>query len=162
MRIDERCRRLNEMTGLYQHHFRQLTERYFIQECARMEIAEPLCLGDYSFLFLLYEQAGKNVSMAEISRRMNINPSTATRQAARLMTSGLISKSASSRNKHRFEIRLTEKGALLVDRMDQQLFDAVKTVYDGISTEEMQTVYGFLEKCNQRIRQLADSETAEE
>ena len=153
MRIDPRCKRVNELSDQYHQLFRQVAERYLSEEGAKAGV-ESLCLGDYSFLFTIGEEPSGMISMADAAKKLGINPSTATRQVNRLFMSGLVTKSPSRGDERRYDVRLTEKGAALLERMDERLYEAVQKTYVDVSEEEMQTVYGYLEKCIGQLNRL--------
>ena len=153
MRIDPRCKRVNELSDQYHQLFRQVAERYLSEECAKTGV-ESLCLGDYSFLFTIGEEPSGMISMADAAKKLGINPSTATRQVNRLLMSGLVTKSPSRGDERRYDVRLTEKGEALLERMDERLYEAVQKTYVDVSEEEMQTVYGYLEKCIGQLNRL--------
>ena len=153
MRIDPRCKRVNELSDQYHQLFRQVAERYLSEECAKAGV-ESLCLGDCSFLFTVGEEPSGMISMADAAKKLEINPSTATRQVNRLLLSGLVTKSPSHGDERRYDVRLTEKGAALLERMDERLYEAVQKTYADVSEEEMQTVYGYLEKCIGQLNRL--------
>ena len=156
MRMDPRCKRLNELSDLYHQLFRQITERHLEQECRKCQLDEPLCLGDYTFLASVSEQ--ESSSLAGVSKKLGISPSTATRQVNRLLANGLITKSSVPGDERRYEIRLTEKGCLLVEKMDSHLFETVQRAYENVTDSEMQTVFHYMEKCNQALQAMMKDE----
>ena len=156
MRIDTRCKHLNELNDRYHLLFRQVMERYLGKTCQESNYPEPLCVGDFQMLFYIGEGGEEGGHMAAISKKLNINPSTATRRVNRLLTDGLVTKSTAPDDDRRFDLRLTARGSALLDRMDELAYDTVQTVYEPVTDREMQTVYRFLEKCIGQLERLAD------
>ena len=154
MRMDQRCKRLNELSDRYHLLFKQVAERCLIQYCEKVCTPEMLCLGDYMLLFTVGEVGDRAAHMADISRQLNINPSTATRRVNRLLADGLVSKDTAPDDDRRYDLRLTEGGRALLDWMDERLYDAVQKTYEPVTEEELQTVYRYLEKCIGQLEKL--------
>ena len=147
MRMDPRCERLNELSDLYHNLFRQLTERYLVRQSAAFGLREPVCIGDLVLLRVIGDSAGDAVSMSDASRKLGIHPSTATRRATKLVTDGMITKSDAPDDERRYDLRITETGRAFLEKIDDFLFEAVQKTYENVADEEMNVVYGFLEKC---------------
>ena len=153
MRVDPRCKRSNELSARYHHLFRQVLERQLAQQCRQYALREPLCLGDYAFLYTVGDTDGC-VSMAEVAKKLHVNPSTATRRANRLLTDGLITKSASPTDDRRYEIRLTDVGRALCASMDDFQFGIVQDAYQGVTDEQMQAVYQVMETLIKNLQNM--------
>ena len=162
MRMDPRCKRLNELTDQYHLLFRQLAEKYLEQVCYERRYEEELCMGDYLLLYEVGAGGDKAVSMADISRKLHINPSTATRRVNRLLTDRMVTKSAALFDDRRYDLRLTREGRDLLDRMDRLLYEAVQFVYEPVTDEELQTVYRYLEKSISQLSLLVGQECGKE
>ena len=162
MKIDPRCKRLNELNDSYHLLFRQLAEVMLARNCRENNYPEELCTGDYTLLYQVGESGDHPVRMAEISRRLNINPSTATRRVNRLLADGLVSKSVTPDDDRCYDLRVTDAGRTLLERMEDQLYDAIQRTYADVTDEELQTVYGFLDKCNSVLKRLTASEKPEQ
>lgn len=156
MRMDPRCRRINELSGRSQQLNRQLTERYLDEVCGEMALPETLCIGDYVFLACVGECGGGAAAMSWIARKLGINPSTATRQVNRLLADGLVTKSAARDDDRRYEIRLTEAGRRLNARMEDMLYAAIQTAYESVSEADLNVVYRFMEAFNGSLEQLLE------
>ena len=154
MRMDPRCERLNELTDLYHQLFHQLAERYLSRESSAYRLPEPVCTGDLEFLRVVGERTDGTVSMSDVSRELAIHPSTATRRANKLVANGLILKSDAPDDERRYELRITETGQAFLARIDDLLFDAVQKTYENVTDGDMSVVYGYLEKCIDRLRAL--------
>ena len=154
MLMDPRCKRLNELNDYYHVLFRDLAEKYLTEICAEEKYEEPLCMGDYLLLNTVSESSDGTSHMAEISKKLNINPSTATRRVNRLQTNGLVSKSAAPGDDRRYDLRLTDCGRELISKMDKRIYEAVCFVYQAVSDDEKDHVYHFLEKCIDQLKKL--------
>ena len=158
MRMDPRCKQLNDQSEQSHLLYRQLTETFLARECRTREFPESLCVGDYVFLNAVGETAEGCATMAEVARLLGINPSTATRQVNRLLADGLVTKSVAPHDDRRYEIRLTSSGRALLERMEDRLYTAIKSAYDNVSEEELQTVFRFMEKYNANLARLLEGE----
>ena len=154
MRMDPRCKHLNELNDQYHLLFRQLAEGYLGKACRERRYREELCLGDYLLLYEVGEGGDEPVSMADVSRKLVINPSTATRRVNRLLQDGLVTKSAAPYDERHFDLRVTAAGRELIDQMDHLLYETVQFVYDPVTDKEMQAVYRFLDKCISQLNLL--------
>ena len=156
MRMDPRCKHLNELTDRYHLLLRQLAERYLERICKETEYPEPMCYGDYLLLYEVGANDCKVAHMADISKHLNINPSTATRRVNRLLANDLVTKTVAPNDDRCYDLGLTENGQKLLDKMDDLLYAAVQHVYEPVTDEEMQTVYHYLEKCIGQLNELIE------
>ena len=147
MQIDPRCKKLNELTDRYHQLFSQLGERYILQLSREHGLKDDLVFGDFAFLSAVEDGGPDPVSMANVSKKLGINPSTATRRVNKLLENGLVTKSNAADDDRRYDIRLTEAGSTLVRQMGDCLYTAVQKTYENVSEEELQTVYRYLNKC---------------
>ena len=147
MQIDPRCKKLNELTDRYHQLFSQLGERYILQLSREHGLKDDLVFGDFAFLSAVEDGGPDPVSMANVSKKLGINPSTATRRVNKLLENGLVTKSNAADDDRRYDIRLTEAGSTLVRQMGDCLYTAVQKTYENVSEEEIQTVYRYLDKC---------------
>lgn len=162
MKMDPRCKRLNELSDRYHLLFRQLAERYLEQQCREAQYPEALCFGDFCLLYQVGEGGDHPVHMAEISRKLNINPSTATRRVNRLLKNGLVTKSSAPDDDRCYDLRVTQAGHVLLQRMEDRLYDIVQATYAEVTDAELQIVYGYLEKCINALARLEDAEKDEQ
>lgn len=156
MRMDPRCKRLHELSAKSQQLFRQLVERFLTEECEERIFEEPFAFGDYAFLACVGEKAEAN--MSEIARILGINPSTATRQVNRLLANRLMTKSVAPNDDRRYDLRLTPYGRMLLDNMEDRIYKAVQEAYRDVSDDELDVVYGYLEKYNRNLSRLLDDQ----
>ena len=159
MKMDPRCKRLNELSAHSQQLYRQLAEGYLEEACRNQGLAEALCLGDYAFLAAVAESGDGCAIMAHVARQLGINPSTATRQVNRLVADGLVTKSAAPNDDRRYEIRLTPSGRALTTHMEDALFAAVQAAYANVTEDELNVVYRFMEKYNGGLEGLIRPQT---
>ena len=158
IQTDPRCRKLNELTARYHQLFRQLGEKYILRLSRESGFGDDLTYSDFVFLSVVGDSDQDAVSMASVSRKLGINPSTATRRVTKLLANGLITKSNAADDDRRYDIRLTDAGRSVVEKMSARLFSAVQQTYAQVTEEEMQTVYRYLDKCIAQLNALVDSD----
>ena len=56
------------------------------------------------------------------------------------------------------QIRLTEAGRSITEKMSECLLSAVRKTYEQVTEEEIQTVYRYLDRCIDQLNALLDSE----
>ncbi len=156
MRVDPRCKHLSELTDQYHLLFRQLAEEHLEYLCGEAHYPEALCSGDFMVLYEVGSKEKKTARMADISKKLVINPSTATRRVNRLVANGLMTKTVSPNDDRCFDLSLTENGQALLDRMEELLYNDVQYVYAPIEEEELQTVYRYAEKCIGQLNELLE------
>ena len=161
MQMDPRCKRLNALSDQYHQLFRHMAEKYLEQACLERKYKEKLCLGDFLLLYEVGEGGNKAVSMADISRKLSINPSTATRRVNRLLADGMITKEGARFDERRYDLYLTREGRELLEHMERLLYEMVQFVYQPVSEDEMQTVYRYMEKCIGQLKLLISQSAAE-
>ena len=67
MKIDPRCKRLNELNDRYHQLLRQVAEGLLKRHCQESSYPEELCIGDYALLYQVGEgggQAARSVAAA--------------------------------------------------------------------------------------------------
>ena len=154
MQLDPRCKKLNELTDRYHQLFSQLGEKYILQLGRESGVRDDLAYGDFAFLSVVDDSGQDAVSMAYVSRKLGINPSTATRRVNK--ADCLFAMGAD--DDRRYDIRLTDTGRSLVEKMNACLYTAVQKTYEHVTEEELQTVYGYLEKCIGELMGLVKKE----
>ena len=93
-----------------------------------------------------------------LSKRLNINPSTATRRVNRLLTDDLVTKSIAPGDERRYDLRLTDKGARFLDQMDEWVYQTIQKTYEPVTDEELRVVYQYMEKCISQLQRLGAGE----
>lgn len=118
-----------------------LLKRHFLPS---PELAEYGCVTR-SFLPLLFllNSAG-SITMSEAARRTGASKPHMTLQAERLVEEGLIERQAASDDRRIVTIRLTPKGAELVQRMKAATKERAGRVFSALSDETIERILGAL------------------
>lgn len=89
--------------------------------------------------------AGKPLSTLQIRQRMLDKMSDTSRIVDRLILKDLVKKNTCENDKRLVDVMITEKGKLLLDKMDQYDGD-MDAVFGSLSIEEAQTLNSLLDK----------------
>lgn len=150
---DSRCERMIAQTAKYRALSVKLIERMLDVVCYGQKIHTALCSGDYDFLMVVREAAGGDISMAQVARQLEINPSSTTRRARRLLECGLISKTLDASDDRRYQIALTEKGDRFMEEMEVRMREVTHEMYAQVTEDEMTKVLSFMDKCIEGMQQ---------
>ena len=154
---DPRCEWLNEKNARYRALSERVIEKHLIR-CCREQNVPPLCLGDFQFLWAAANAETSDVSMAQIARTLEVNPSSATRRNRRLLECGLVVNHPDEKDERRYIVALTQAGTAFCEYMDKVMLETTRGIYSGVSEEEMNAVYSFTEKCIANLQRMLDEE----
>lgn len=135
----------HKMHGFMRRH-RQVMQRFF-SDCGMFN-------GHPFILFLVRQQPG--VTPAEIARRMEITPASATVSLKRMEAAGLLRREADESDRRVQHLFLTPAGVALDDRCRAGKVFAAETTFRGFSEEEIATLGGLLDRMVQNLEE-ADS-----
>jgi len=93
----------------------------------------------------------------ELAERLAVHPSTVTRLCDRLVTKGLIERSASSVNRREVSVRLTPKGRRLVDRVTARRRDEIARIVANIPERERAATVHALQALGDAAQEPADA-----
>lgn len=153
--IDPRCQWMTEKRAKYQMLASKALDKCLDKVCREQNIPS-LCLGDYECLAAVAEQEGGDISMAEISRKLGVNPSSVTRRNRRLLECGLVRMQADETDERRYRIEATEAGCAFYARMQELVQVITSRVYTGVTQEEVRAVFSFTEKCISNMQAFLD------
>lgn len=156
MSLDPRCQWLIEKYAKYRSLSDRVLEKRITRMCKKHQLGDTLCLGDFEFLAAVANADTPDVSMAQVARLLEINPSSATRRNRRLLSCGLVSKTSDAADERRYQIALTPAGRLFFDEMDKEIYDITQIIYSTVTDEEMNAVFSFTEKCIENIQTLLE------
>jgi len=109
--------------------------------------AEGLANGDFDLLAAL-RRAGDpyTLSSTTLAQRMLVSNGAATKRIDRLEARGFVTRSVSPTDGRGRDIRLTEAGLELTDRLITQHFDNERAILAALSTEERERLGELLGK----------------
>ncbi|KPK98905.1 MAG: hypothetical protein AMJ95_02200 [Omnitrophica WOR_2 bacterium SM23_72] len=118
--------KINEILPLFQREFaRQLTREFF-----KFRITLP------QFLILMILDKEGESKMSSLARLMNVSTAAMTGSVARLVSSGFVLRLDDPRDRRIIRVKLTSKGAQLVDKLKQQRREMIVNLFQDISGED--------------------------
>lgn len=136
-------RQLHEFT---QYHHKAM--RRFFSACG-------LFNGHPFMLFLVRETPG--ITPAQLARKMEIAPASATVSIRRLEEAGLLRREPDERDRRVVHLTLTPAGVAMDDRCRRGRDFAAASMFRDFTPEELSTLSGLLERMRQNITH-ADAE----
>ena len=105
-----------------------------------------LSLEQYNVLVLLRKLDGEVVNMSTIQAGMISEMSNATRLVEKLRVKGYLTREQSQENRRKVEIKITQKGMLLLTDIDKTQKKHEKKVVKNLTSREIQTLSRLLDK----------------
>ena len=105
-----------------------------------------LSLEQYNVLVLLREKRGEEVNMSTIQDGMISEMSNATRLVEKLRVKGYLTREQSQENRRKVEIKITQKGMLLMTDIDSTQKKHEKKVVKNLTRREIETLSRILNK----------------
>lgn len=98
-------------------------------------------------LIILNEESG-GITQSELTRRLGIQPGSASEVLGKLEMSGLITRSLSETDKRTTDVKLTEAGRKAAIEASRQREDRHNQMFACLSDEEKDVLLSFLERIN--------------
>jgi len=117
------------------------------------ELLKPYDLSNeqYNVLRILRGQKGKPANMSVIQERMIAKNSNTTRLIDKLLLKELVTREVCPANRRKIEVLITEKGLLLLAKLDSKVIDYEKKFSDNLSRTEQIQLIELLEKYRKLI-----------
>ncbi len=117
------------------------------------ELLKPYDLSNeqYNVLRILRGQKGKPANMSVIQERMIAKNSNTTRLIDKLLLKELVTREVCPANRRKIEVLITEKGLLLLAKLDSKVIDHEKKFSDNLSKDEQIQLIELLEKYRKLI-----------
>jgi len=90
-------------------------------------------------------------SQKELADRLDITPAAVTIALKKVENAGYVERSLGHDTRYN-ELKITEKGRVLVNRTRELFFEADTAMFEGFSDEELETYVSFLEKIQNNIQ----------
>ena len=94
------------------------------------------------------------LTAAELAARSNINRSLISREIEALVKDGYVSTSDGDGIRYNEKLVLTERGIELAKRIRDEVIGVQDAVDDGVSEEELISLYATLEKLNNNFKKI--------
>jgi DNA-binding MarR family transcriptional regulator len=113
-----------------------------------LEILKPFDLSSeqYNVLRILRGQKGKPANMSVIQERMISKNSNTTRLVDKLIVKEFVIRKICPSNKRKMEITITEKGLLILEKLDPIVIEHENNLASNLTTEELTQLNNLLEK----------------
>jgi DNA-binding MarR family transcriptional regulator len=113
-----------------------------------LEILKPFDLSSeqYNVLRILRGQKGKPANMSVIQERMISKNSNTTRLVDKLIVKEFVIRKICPSNKRKMEITITEKGLLILEKLDPIVIEHENNLACNLTTEELTQLNNLLEK----------------
>ena len=141
----------HKLHGFMRRH-RQVMQRFF-SDCGMFN-------GHPFILFLVRQQPG--ITPAEIARRMDITPASATVSLKRMEAAGLLQRQADKKDRRVQHLTLTPAGEALDDRCRAGKDFAAAATFRGFTAEEMATLDSLLDRMMQNLEEADSARFLEE
>jgi DNA-binding MarR family transcriptional regulator len=120
-----------------------------MQRCFMLRLSEELARGQVSFpqYFLLgHINGGEPLSMSEIAEKMNHSTAAATGLVDRLENFDYVQRTHAANDRRKVLVKITRKGAALVERIRQDIIQNLSQVMDLLPPEEQRAWLSIYEK----------------
>lgn len=94
------------------------------------------------------------LTAAELAARNNINRSLISREIEALVSDGYVTSARDGESRYNEKLRLTEKGVVLAKKICDEVIDVQNAVDDGVSEEELISLYATLGKLNNNFKKI--------
>ena len=105
-----------------------------------------ISLEQYNVLVILRKKRGEVVNMSTIQEGMVSEMSNATRLVEKLRVKGYVTREQSQENRRKVEIRITDKGMLLMKDIDKTQKKHEKKIVKNLTRREIETLSRILNK----------------
>jgi len=126
--------RLLTCTNLIEREIRQRLREEFDTTLPRFDILAQL------------DRAPQGLTMGELSRRLMVSHGNVTGLVDRLVAEGLVERTPVPEDRRILNVRLTTSGKALFDTMTPPHLEWVVSMMDGLTRDEMKTLYDLLAK----------------
>lgn len=105
-----------------------------------------LSVEQYNVLLILNDLGGEPANLSTIQESMISKMSNTTRLVEKLRLKGLLTREQSQENRRKVEIRITEKGILLLNEIEKSQILKEKEIVKNLTKRDMLTLNKLLDK----------------
>ncbi|KPK97446.1 MAG: hypothetical protein AMJ95_08985 [Omnitrophica WOR_2 bacterium SM23_72] len=139
--LSEFVDKINEILPLFQREFaRQLTKEFF-----KSRITLP------QFLILMILDKEGESKMSGLAHIMNVTTAAMTGSVSRLVASGFVLRLDDPRDRRIIRIKLTSRGAQLVNKLKQQRKEMITNLFKDISGEDRANYLRILTRIKDKL-----------
>ena len=114
------------------------------------------------FLLMGLNRLGCALSQSQLAEKLDVSPASVARTLKNLDAGGFIERNESEGDCRRNEIRITEKGSVVLEKSIRMFGSIDERIYDGFSDSELDALHGMLSRMLDNISALEQDEKARE
>lgn len=104
----------------------------------------PHGLGHGQFEYFVLIASNEGINQNDIAKIKNVGKASVTKAIKILEKEGLIERTIDEKDKRNFKLYCTNKGKAIVQSFSSYQSEVEETVFDGLSSDEVQQLYRFL------------------
>lgn len=105
-----------------------------------------ISVQQFNVLRILRGQKGEPANLSTINERMISKMSNTTRLVDKLITKGYVNRCVCESNRRKVEIAITKQGLDILEKMDQVMTDAAKSLVGNLNLKELKQLNELLDK----------------
>jgi DNA-binding MarR family transcriptional regulator len=140
----------NKLVGRLINELSRAAHSYFQAEFKKHSI------GHAQIRTLLFIERNEGLSQMKLAESLKLDKSTLTSQLSLLEKNGYILRSKAEEDARMYQIRSTAKTKKIVAPLKSSFSAWTKTLLEGFSEEESETLYNFLERMNCNAQKQLD------
>jgi MarR family transcriptional regulator, organic hydroperoxide resistance regulator len=115
---------------------------------------ENISISHWYYLRVL--AARGDLNQLELSKRVGIASTTAVPALDSMEKRGLLKRTPDPKDRRKYYVRLTDEGKRLVDQLLPELIDMIASTLEGITREELRTLWNVLHKIEDNLNSMAN------
>src|ERR1700675_3654748 len=115
---------------------------------------ERISIAHWYYLRVLAQ--GGELNQLELSKRIGIASTTAVPALDSMEKRGLLKRTPDPKDRRKYYVRLTDEGKRLVDQLLPELIDMIASTLEGITREELRTLWNVLHKIEDNLNSMAN------
>lgn len=104
--------------------------------------------GSQKHTLIVLDKIGRSITQQELTRRLGIQPGSASEVIAKLESAGYIRRTPNETDRRTVDIELTETGKISAAQASQQRIRRHEEMFSCLSAEEKNELLSLLEKVN--------------
>ncbi len=100
-------------------------------------------------------RAGTDVFQKDLEQQFGITRSTASKVVSLMVSKGLVERQSIPEDARKKKLVLTKRSWEILDQLDSEIQLLEDTLVDGFTPEEVETLYGYLDRIEENIRGIS-------
>ena len=146
---------MERLIGMELRRLSNLTCRYFEQQTNKKQVEAITGTNGWIIGYIANQEAqGKAVFQRDLEARFGITRSTASKVVSLMVQKGLITQQSVAEDKRLKQLKLTARAQKVKQLMDEDHQRFEKTLRQGLSDEELSTLFSLLDRLQANLIQL--------